>query len=70
MRSEGIDLANLSSVNPGSVMAATRGMAREAMTEEVVGRMTEIIASQLDVPEGYTPDPELAKVVKRLPGYL
>ena len=32
--------------------------------------MTEIMASQPDVPEGYTPDPELAEVVKRLPGYL
>ena len=51
-------------------MAVTRGAAREAMAEEVIERMTEIMASQPDVPEGYTPDPELAEVVKRLPGYL
>ena len=49
----------------------TRGMAREAMVEEVVvQRMTENMASQPDIPERYTPDPELAEVVKRLPGYL
>ena len=51
-------------------MVATRGAAREAMAEEVVGRMTEIMASQPDVPEGCTPDPELTEVVKRLSGYL
>ena len=51
-------------------MAATRGAAREAMAEEVVGRMTEIMASQPDVLEGYTPDPELIEIVKRLLGYL
>ena len=51
-------------------MAATKGAAREAVAEEVVERMTQIVASQLDVPEGYTPDPELADVVKRLPRYL
>ena len=28
------------------------------------------MASQLGMPEGYTPDPELAEVVKQLPGYL
>ena len=33
-------------------------------------RRTEITASQQGVLEGYTPDPELAEVVKRLPGYL
>ena len=32
--------------------------------------MTEIAASQLGIEEGYTPDPEIAKVVKRLPRYL
>ena len=67
--SEGIDLANLPVVNLGSVMVATRGAAREAMAKEVAFRMTEIAASQLGVPEGYTPDPDLAEVVKRLPGY-
>ena len=40
------------------------------MTKEVIGRMMEIMASQPDVQEGYTPDPELFKIVKRLPGYL
>ena len=58
-------------MNPGSVMAATRGAAREAFTEEViVQRMMEIMASQPDAPEGYTPDPELAEVVKRFSRYL
>ena len=68
--SERIDLANPPTVNPGSVMDATRGAAREAMAEEVVGRMTEIIASYPDVLEGYTLNPELAEVVKWLLGYL
>ena len=63
-------MANPPTVNPGSVMAATRGAAKEAIADEVVGRMMETMASQPDVPEGYTPDPELAEVVKRLPGYL
>ena len=56
-------------MNPRSVMAVTRGAAREAMAEEAVFMMTEI-ASQLGVPEGYTPDPELTEVVKTLPRYL
>ena len=30
----------------------------------------EVIAFQPHAPEGYTPDPELGEVVKRLPGYL
>ena len=51
-------------------MEATRGAAREAMAEEAVPRMTEIAASQPGVPEGYTPDPKLTEVMKRLPGYL
>ena len=41
-------------------MAVTRGATRKAMAEEVVGRMMEIMASQPNVPEGYTPDPDLA----------
>ena len=57
-------------MSPGSVIAATRGAAKEAMAEEAVLRMTEIAASQPGVTEGYTPDPELAEVVKKLPGYL
>ena len=52
-------------------MAATRGAAREALAEQVgLLRRTKIAASQSDVLEGYTPDPELAEVVKKLPGYL
>ena len=58
-------------VNPESVMPATRGMAREALAKQVgLLRRTEIAASQPNVLEGYTPDPELAEVVKKLPGYL
>ena len=33
-------------------------------------RRTEITASQPSVLEGYTPDPELAEAIKRLPKYL
>ena len=51
-------------------MAATRGAAREAMAEETVLRMTKMAASQPGVTEGYTPDPDFAEVVKKLPGYL
>ena len=57
-------------------MAATRGVTREGMTREALAeqvglqRRTEIMASQPGVLEGYTPDPKLSKVVKKLPGYL
>ena len=51
-------------------MAETKGTAREAMAEEAVLRMTEIAAFQPSVIEGYTPDPELAEVVKKLLEYL
>ena len=52
-------------------MAATRGAARGGLAEQVgLLRRTEIAASQLDVLEGYSPDPELAEVIKRLPRYL
>ena len=40
------------------------------MVEDAVLRMTKIGASQPGVTEGYTPDPDLAEVVKKLPGYL
>ena len=41
------------------------------MAEEVVvQRMTEIMASQPNAPEGYTLDPELVEVVKRLCEYF
>ena len=52
-------------------MAVTRGAAREAVIEQViVQRITEIMASQPDVSEWYTPNPDLTEVVKRLPKYL
>ena len=52
-------------------MAATRGVAREAQAEQVgLERRIEIAGSQPDVQEGYTPDPKVVEVVKRLPGYL
>ena len=52
-------------------MAVTRGVAREALAEQVrLLRKTEIMATQPDMPEGYTPDPELFEVVKQLLGYL
>ena len=52
-------------------MLAIRGAAREALAKQVgLLRRTEIAASQPNVLEGYTPDPELAEVVKRLLGYL
>ena len=48
-------------------MAATR----EAQAEQIgLEKRTEIAASQLGVWEGYTPDPEVAEVIKRLPEYL
>ena len=60
---------NPPAVNPKSVMAVTRGVAKEALAEQVgLLRRTKIAAYQPDVLEGYTPDPELAEVVKRLPG--
>ena len=65
------DLANPPVVNRESAMAATKGAAREALAEQVgLLRRTKIAASQPDVLEGYTPDPELVEVVKRLPRYL
>ena len=52
-------------------MATSRGTAREAQAEQVVlERRTEIAASQLGVHEGHTLDPEVAEIIKRLPGYL
>ena len=60
------DPANPLAVNSTSIMATTMGVARW------VGllRRMKIAASQPDVLEGYTPDPELVEVVKKLPGYL
>ena len=66
-----IDLANPPAVSPESVMAATRGAAREALAEQVgLQRRTEIMASQPGVLEWYTSNPELSEVVKKLPVYL
>ena len=65
------DPAIPSVVNLKSVMAETRDEAREALAEQVVLlRRTEIMASQPNVLEGYTLDPELTKVVKKLLEYL
>ena len=70
-RAAKIDLANPPAVIPESVIGSTRGATREAVAEQVVvQRMTEIMASQPGVLEGYTSDPELAEFVKRLLGYL
>ena len=58
-------------INSESLIAASRGMARQAQAEQVVlERRTKIVASQLGVQEGYTLDPEVAKVIKRLLEYL
>ena len=65
------DMANPPTVNPESVMVATRGAVLEALAEQVVLlRRTEIMASQPGVLEGYTSDLELSEVIKQLPGYL
>ena len=63
-------MANPPLVNPGSVMATTRGAARETMAQEEVLWRVEIAASQPGAGEGFKPDPDLAEVVKRMPGYL
>ena len=63
--------ANPPAVNLESIMAATRGAAREALVEQVgLLRRRKIVASQPNVLDGYTPNPELAEVVQRLLGYL
>ena len=60
-----IDLANPPAVSPESVMAVTKGAAKEALAEQVgMLRRTEIMTSQPGVLEGYTPNPELFEVVK------
>ena len=70
-RAAEIDLANPPEVTPESVMAATRGTAREALAEQVgLQRRMEIMASQPGMLEGYTLDPELSEVIKKLPWYL
>ena len=52
-------------------MAVSRGGPREAQAEHVqLERLTEIAATQPNVEEGYTPDADIAKAVKRLAGYL
>ena len=69
-RFEEIDLANPPAVILGSIMEPTWGAAREAIAEEAVLRMNEITASQPGMEEGYTPDPEIVEVMKRLPRYF
>ena len=45
-------------INPESLMAASWGVAREAQAKQVIlERMTEIMATQPSVEEGYTQDP-------------
>ena len=52
-------------------MAVFRGAAREAQAEHAaLERRTEITTSQLGVHKGYTLNPEIAEVVKKLLGYL
>ena len=64
-RASEVDLADPLAVNSESVIAVTRGAAREALAEQVrLFRRMEIMASQFGVPKGYTPDPELAEVAK------
>ena len=64
------DPTNPPVVNSESVVAVTRVMTREALAEQVgLLRKTEIATSQPDVLEGYTLDPKLIEVVKRLLGY-
>ena len=64
-RAAEIDLANPPTVSPKSIMAVTRGAAREALAEQVkLLRRTEIMASQPGVLEAYTPDLELFEVIK------
>ena len=66
-----IDLANPLAVSPESIIVATKGVAREALAEQVgLLRRTEIMAPQPGVLEGYTLDPERSEVVKQLPEYL
>ena len=52
-------------------MADSRGTARGAQAGHIqLERLTEIATTQPRVEEGYTPDPEIAKAIKRLLGYL
>ena len=65
------DPTNPPLVNPDSLMAASKGAAKEAQAEHVqLERVTEIAATQPSVEEGYTLDAGIAKAVKRLPGHL
>ena len=58
-------------VNPESLMEALRVAAREAQDGHLqLERLTKIAATQSSVDERYTPDPEIAKAVKRLAGFL
>ena len=60
---------NPPAVNLKILMEVLRGAAREAQAEHVqLERLTEIIATQPSVGEGYTPDAAIVEAVKRLPG--
>ena len=65
------DPMHLPPVNPESLMAASRGAAREAQAEHVqLERVNGITAAQPGVEEGYTLDVNIAETVKKLPEYL
>ena len=58
-------------VNPKSLMAVLRGVAREAQAEHVqLESLTEIVTTQPAIEEGYTLDVDIVEAVKSLPGYL
>ena len=52
-------------------MVGSKRAAKEAQAGHMqLETLTEIAATRPGVEEGYTPDPEIVEVVKRLPGYL
>ena len=58
-------------VNPDSLMAVSRGAAREAQAKHMqLERHMEVATTQLVVEEGYTLDFDIAKAIKSLPRYL
>ena len=61
------DLRNPSTVNLESLMAVSRGAAREAYAEHAqLERLIEISVTQLGIEKGYTPDFDIAEAVKKL----
>ena len=64
-----IDLANPPMVTLESIMAATRGSAREALAEQVgLQRRTEIMASQPSVLEGTPQTLSFQRSLRSYPG--